>query len=408
MTFPTNWISNPESASGIAQETARRLHAYAKIAVPNLDDAKAIGHFDADALIALITLLEDAKQGAHLAALKDAGLLKKVRKAAGRAVHRLGSQGIQCEVTEQRGGSLDIKMASLPSYMTIPSGDGLTVALLSDVQYGQPACAFAVYNDEGLLEVSLIDMPSRSRLRKIMTDIVKDPENPTRTIWVEANPDLIRTRLIDAIERSRHSEKPLPEGHAHIGSILEGPVIESNHPAYVLLGDIDISDTQRSGELLGDVRAGVQDTIPGPLVTEAWFAELESTLEASISQDEDSADQTRREQLKTTLLKKAESFFTTERRCAAGVRLLDSAYLLGCLERVEEARISLSTATSLMDDSISPLNIPWCCDSITRLIDVDTFLLHLERKRAAEDQNSRPALDEVQSTAPATQSKVPE
>ncbi|MEC8023758.1 MAG: hypothetical protein VX223_07460 [Myxococcota bacterium] len=408
MTFPTNWISNPESASGMAQETARRLHTYARIGAPTLDDAKAIGHFDVDALIALITLLEHAKQGAHLAALKDAGLPKRVRKAAGRAVHRLGSQGIKCEVTEQRGGSLDIQTISLPSYMTIPSGDGLTVALLSDIQYGQPACAFAVYNDEGLLEVSLIDMPSRSRLRKIMTDIVKDPENPARTIWVEANPDLIRTRLIDAIERSRNAEKPLPEGHAHIGSILEGPVVGSNHPAYVLLGDVNVSNTQRSGELLGDIRAGDQDTIPGPLVTEAWFAELETTLEASISEDRDAADQTRREQLKTALLKEAESFFTTERRFAAGVRLLDSAYLLGCLERVEEARISLSTATSLMDTSISPLNIPWCCDSITRLIDVDTFLLHLDRKLEAKDQNSQAAPDEVQSTAPATQSEIQE
>lgn len=406
MTFSTDWISNPESASGDAQETAQRLHTYTKVADPTLDDAKAIGHSDTDALIALITLLEHAKQGSHLAALKDAGLPKKVRKAAGRAVHRLGSQGIQCEVTEQRGGSLDIQMVSLPSYMTIPSGDGLTVVLLSNVQYGQPTCAFAVYNDEGLLEASLIDMPSRSRLRKIMTDIVKDPENPARTIWVEAAPDLIRTRLIDAIDRSRIGEKPLPEGHAHIGSILEGPVIESIHPAHVLLGDVDESDAQRSGELLGDVRAEIQDTVPGPLFTDAWFAELETTLEAAVSRDGEDEDQTRRAQVKSTLLEAAESFFTAEQRFAAGVRLLDSAYLLGCLERIEEARISLSTATSLMDTSISPLNIPWCCDSITRLIDVDKFLLHLDQKYAAKDQNSELAPDEIEAAAPETQSDI--
>ena len=133
MTFTIDWLITPERAPEQSIALVTKLLTYAENENPTLDQAKALSTLEVVALMTLVEYLEQQQSGAHLALMKDAGLPKKARKTAGRAIHRLESKGISCKVTDQRSGSLEIQFEQLPSYMTIPTGDGLTVNLLSNV-----------------------------------------------------------------------------------------------------------------------------------------------------------------------------------------------------------------------------------------------------------------------------------
>jgi hypothetical protein len=358
------------------------LLAYAENDNPTLNEAKALKPLEVPALLALVDYLKQQHSGAHLALLKDAGLPKKARKAAGKAVHLLESRGISCAVTDQRSGSLGIEVEQLPSYMTIPTGDGLTVTLLSNISMGRPECAFVVYNDTGLLEASLIDMPSRSRLRKIMRDIVTDPENPSQTTWVECIPELVRARILEAAALTRATKEPLPDGFSAISSLLEGPTLQAEHPILEAYDAVDTELVQRSLELLADPTSDDHDTVPGPLFEEDWFQALESALEAASENPEFTTEDERRSGIYDVLQSAVGEYFTQERRLSAATRLLDSAYLLDRLDQRTISQITIATALALQDTTIDALDIPWCKQSITRLIDMDAFMHHLNQKAA--------------------------
>ena len=143
---------------------------------------------------------------------------------------------------------------------------------------------------------------------------------------------------------------------------------------------IDTELVKRSAELLADVRSDAHDVVPGPLFTETWFEELESTLEAAGEAPEADTEDVRRERISAALTEAVAAYFTPEIRFTNAVRLLDSAYLLETLDRSDASALAHATALALQDKEIDAIDIPWCQQSITRLIDIDAFLHHLDQK----------------------------
>ena len=381
MGFEKNWLTGDNAISDTADPAVAALRGFLDNE-PSVEAAAAIADSGVDGLIALAEVLTERQDGARLAALREVKLPKKARKLVGKAIHKLTSRGVSCDVPGPRVGTMGYAAEELPSYLSVslPTGDQLM--LLSAVVDGSPTTCYAVTIDTGLDELALIDSPSRTKLKRIIESIEEGSRDSLDVFFAEADPALVRSRLQAAVLRHRESNQPLPEDYAACRHIIDvGPTVGDVHPLLAELGDIEPIAMRRGEELLGHMvpHGDHHHYQSGPIDRFAWTDAWQNETSAKLKEASESPlvvdDIQRRQRIVDELERVVETTFTTEFRAAEAQRLMDTGYaMLRRRKNQDLAQVAAATARALLDEDQPALEIPWARESVFGVVDIDILI----------------------------------
>ncbi len=381
MPFETTWLTSEDAEIPTEQQAEVAAMRDFLSQPADLSAGEALASSSLEGLLSLVATLTDRQDGSRLAILKAAGLPKKARKAAGKAVHKLKTRGIACELPTGRVATIGYQTDVLPSFISVPLASGEELLLLSGRPYGQAVTCYAVADENGFEELVSIEEPSRTRIKRLI-DRISDPRGSDLDIYfVEADPAYVRSKIQAAMTRHRAANKPLPEEWPQLQALIEqGDTHDGEHPARTLIGTVDASLVARSGELLGRVQHHGDHThyIGGkcdrPVMEDDWqkaaSQRLENAMESPVVVD----DVQRRERVTDEVDRLADEVFDEAMRQKCAARLTDTAFTLFKRGDAECAAMSLATADALLDATQKTLDIPWCRDSIHGIIDIDMLL----------------------------------
>ncbi|TNF35375.1 MAG: hypothetical protein EP329_06260, partial [Deltaproteobacteria bacterium] len=148
-------------------------------------------HSEAE-LLALVDHLAATRQRAHLEALGEAGLGKKVKKAARAAAYKLKSAGVSGEV--KKAGGLDLTVAVELDRVAIvgpPGLDGQAWVIASALP-GAPGFEIDLRADNESARIEEAEELGRGRLKKLF-----DKADAGRSFLADAD---LTVRLLDVIE----------------------------------------------------------------------------------------------------------------------------------------------------------------------------------------------------------------
>ena len=359
--------------------------------------ARALGEEALEALEALVALLTERRDGTRLALLREATLPKKQRKLVGKAIHRLRTLGVVCEAPSGRVGVMGYHSVTLPSWMALPIATGVRLLILSgkDSQ-NRPLSCYAVTDETGFDDLAAIEEPSKSQIRKLITSIEDPNDLGVELFFAETDERLVRTRLVQALERHKAGGKAAPRELSVCRILLDGPLLEpGEHPVYDLLPEVDPLLVRRGHELLGRMvgdqyRQGPCDR---PVLTDEWEVEASQRLQNAMMSPVVIDSAQRRERVHDEVDRLVTELFTTEIRIASAERLEDGAYVLCRAGREEEGALALATAVALRDPTRGALDIPWARESIHGIVDVEAMLAQadLDEQSPAELPDDEPA-----------------
>lgn len=383
MAFDWTWLTDTSPATEPHRETVEVMRRF--LTEPDFAPLVArVAASSEDALRALAEVLVERRDGTRLAHLREAPALPKAaRKEIGKAVHRLKTVGVACEVGGAVVGTLAIVQEMLPSYMALPLANGIRLLLLTDRVGGALQTAYVISHEtDGVDDVAAIREPSRTKLRRLIEDVERGASEEG-LFFVEAEPALVRTRIREAVAVQRARGKPLPQDWAEVQALVNaGPGIDA-HPVHALVPSPDPGLLERGAELLGvtdlvtgKYRPGIADR---PLPSDAFENELMKRLHDAWDSPLVVSDAQRRERLTSEVDRMLEDFFAGGVRQSTAARLRDTAYVLARGGRVDEAATVLVTADAVADSSRPLADIPWARESLRTLVDLDAFTRHMEQ-----------------------------
>ena len=373
MDIEASWITDNDSVPPEFTEVVDRLRAFLS-SDDIVAEAAALSDQSPSVLLPLIDVLLTAKDATRLTAIKTAGPSKVVRKACGKAIHRLKAQGVSVSESAARVGSLTYVKEDLSSYLGTPLAMGLRMVILSGRCDGAVTSCYAVLHEsEGVDQLMAVKDPSRSRLRKIIREIESQPNGEIPVRFVECPPELARQRIQQSIAVHRAKGRALPTDYSHIKPLIDGDGLIHGHPVFAELGALDEQLIARSAELLGHRTSDGYKHGPADrsLLTRDLQLEIHQRLTNATESPIILDDVQRRERIQLELEHIVRDLFHVEHRALCAERLLDTAFVLAKTGQVEVASIAAVTARALHSENANPLEIPWACQSIYGLVDVD-------------------------------------
>ncbi|MFT7583005.1 MAG: hypothetical protein ACI9MR_004691 [Myxococcota bacterium] len=180
----------------------------------SIDAARALSDCEEADLLALVMLLEQDKQRAHLEAMAEAGFPKAVKKGARKAAYKLKSQGVAGEVAPSQKMDLavevDLKNVAI---VGAPGLDGHVWMVLSDLS-GVEGAEVDVRGEEQAPTVRVLEDLSRNRVRKVFNE-----SGSPRPLLVDAS---AAVRVIERVEATLNAATGgAPLGLAHIKNWAE-------------------------------------------------------------------------------------------------------------------------------------------------------------------------------------------
>jgi hypothetical protein len=330
-------------------------------------------------------LLKEAtpEAAAKLQEIANTTTSKETRKAARRALYRLGLSGIAPPEHAQRAAAEETRTQAadtLRAFATAFDGAGnrLLLFALADPDGGSPTLMQALFNDEAGIETfDAVKQPRRElaeRIERLEQRLEQD------VAFAEIEGDYGRWLLQRARDINHRLSRPTPPGFlegAHRIGAPQGdyttPPVLAAIPPETVRGDLSIPHDPAALFALPWFEPWYFATRDVMRWLEAWEQAEQSVIALT-----DSAKAERRERILTEAV---DSLMTPEVRARYVTRLEESADVLRRRGKEEAARIALYQTLTLADNS-PVAEAPFARALVQRTIEAALEVVHAERERA--------------------------
>lgn len=190
---------------------------------------------------ALVELLTERANANMLVFLREYASDKPTRKAAGKALYKLRSQGV--DIPDSPPAAPPRRAAPVgaapPSYLSAPDSGGSSILCLGCVVPGEgPAYVQAVLDDDPdlrLASLQLTMLGSQRRAQELIDRMRQSPE----LLIAQVPEEYVRARLLVAADAVCQRDQPLPLEWEQVSPYLRldaPPVLEAVHPAWKAQG----------------------------------------------------------------------------------------------------------------------------------------------------------------------------
>ncbi len=395
MTFDPQWLTGAKHPPEDQEKWVTLCRQFLDTPATQSDPTALVG-CPTEALAALVTILVDRDDGLKLSQLTA---IKRIRKAIGKTLHRLRSQGKRWSDESGHAGTIKIAREALPSYMSVPHPSGARFLILTGQHTsGSMAAVYALAHETtGLANFLAIPNVSRTKLSNLVEEIGRMQNVQSSEFLVQAEPALVRIRFREAVEIHRQLGKEFPSDYHAFSDLFRNTSQDDEHPIYARIPDVDPNLIHRGPELFGHTdtrrephtyRIGPADR---PIMEPKWTRETGQRLRNAMDSPVLINDHQRKERVLTELERIVEETFDTDFRHRMANRLLDAAYVLQVQQKTDLSHVAMATANALMDVGQSVLTIPWARQALTDLFDAEAFVAAMNSR---DPHSSTPVGDE--------------
>lgn len=296
---------------------------------------------------------------AFLQGLEAEGGERTLRKAVGRALQRLRSEGVQpppAEVVARLAAPGEATIGPFECWATQVDSEGTRAVWLgSDLgMAGLVAIGLALNDRVGIKDASAAPT-TRRRFRALMEELRRErPEDPVT--WVQLPPRYVQQLVAEAEALNRASGQPLPEEWHQIAMAIGEPPEPLTQA--LIYSEISAESVRDSLRLL-EQSAGLFDERE----CRSWALDYEASLAYAKELEQARAsplivsEAAQREREERIVSKAIEEQITPAWRRALRRRLEETAYIFLRTGREERARQALAAAVALAEESHLPLTM---------------------------------------------------